>query len=466
MTGIEEPVKEALSASGIAAGDVVLSAVSGGADSMGLLRALCALRRTLGITIVACHVDHGIRPPEEGRADEEVVRGTCDAVGIRLVVRSIPPGACASHASATRKSLEEAARDMRHQLLREAAEAVGARCICLGHTQDDEIETLLMRILQGSDVAGLAGIPPRRGPFLRPLLGCARAQVRAYLAAIGQAWREDPTNDDTVFLRNRVRHLLVPLLEKEFPGSRTGLLSLARKLGMAADAVKAAASRLPWQQLGGGFLIAREDFERAEPAVRTASLMGLYDRIRPLRAPRRLPWRFIEPALRPVLPRRGRIIDGHGIVLENCEESLFWGGARIASRGKKGYFIEVSDAGPADIPGAGTRLSLGMTGDVAAPGGISILRSEVEPPLILRSKRKGDTILLESGQASVKDLLAGRKVPDREGVFVLVDRRGVLAVLPGASHQETWVRAGAAAAVDDGARRMVVRLEGGRKEGT
>ena len=154
-----------------------------------------------------------------------------------------------------KRSLEEAARDLRHSLLRGAARERGAAFITLGHTQDDVIETLLMRTMQGSDVHGLRGIPARRGPFLRPMLGCSRAQVLAYLDSLGQPWREDVSNRDTRFLRNRVRHRLLPVLDAEFPGFRSGLIAMAGKLSLASDLVRAQGEALLWKESGTGYTI-------------------------------------------------------------------------------------------------------------------------------------------------------------------------------------------------------------------
>jgi tRNA(Ile)-lysidine synthase len=360
---------------------------------------------------------------------------------------------------------------MRHRLLREAAAAAHARDIAMGHTQDDVVETLLMRVLQGSDPDGLRGIASRRGPYIRPLLRCTREQVVEYLASLGQAWREDPTNRDTGFLRNRVRHVLVPVLRREFPGYVTGLLTLSKKLGYASDLARKQASLLPWQNEGPGFSIAAETFFAAPAAVRAASLMLLYDRFRGHASPRRLPWRFLAPALEERgLPARGWILKGHGAGLAVRPGRLFWGPC-IASQGKKGYFILVSGVEDISIRGTGIRVHFARRrGAGTGGGGLSILLREVSPPIALRSRRKGDEILLENGVASVKELLAGWKVPgpDRSRVPLLADRKGVLAVLGGALGYRTRARAGALAGDSEDADRIEVRtviyMEEGREQ--
>ena len=449
MTGIGDSVEAALVEAGVARGAAVLVAISGGPDSTCLLHALAEARISWRMTVSACTVDHGMRAAGEIEDEIAFMRGLCDSLDISLTVSRIPRGECEARSREEKRSLEETAREWRHRLLKEAARGVHAQAIALGHTQDDVLETLLMRMIQGSDAEGLSGMPIRRGPFIRPLLRCTRSQVRAYLRARGLPWREDPSNLDPRFLRNRVRSLLVPVLERDFPGYRTGMLTLARKQSNAAEVVRAEAARLPWVAAPGGFSIGTEAFFAALPAVRASSLLLLYDAFTRTPSPRRLPWRFLSPALGACKPAAtGRIIRGYGVVLRADGGRLFWG-RDLASRGKKGYFIEVSGAGFVTLPETGMRLTFVHRTESAGVGrgGLSFLSKGLQPPLFVRSKRMGDEILLEGGMTSVKDLLAGWKVPvgDRERVPLLADRSGVLAVLGGALGYHTRARAGALA---------------------
>ncbi len=470
MSMLEDSAGAALTEAFIAPGSTLLVAVSGGPDSTALLYALAALRSERRLSLSACIVDHGIRAEREIMADIDFVEGLCAAHSITLQTVRIPRGECAARARSEGRSLEEMAREMRHRLLREAAAAAHARDIAMGHTQDDVVETLLMRVLQGSDPDGLRGIPLRRGPYVRPLLRCTREQVVEYLGSLGQAWREDPTNQDTGFLRNRVRHFLVPVLRKEFPGYVTGLLTLSKKLAHTSDLARQQASLLPWRSEGAGFSIAPEIFFAAPVAVRAASLLLLYDRFRGSASPRRLPWRFLAPALREWRsPARAWILKGHGTGLSVRLGRLLWGPC-IASQGKKGYFIVVSGVEDIAIRGTGIRVQFARCRAGTSGGGLPILMREVDLPIVLRSKRKGDEILLERGVASVKDLLAGWKVPgpDRSRVPLLADRKGVLAVLGGALGYRTRARAGALAGDSEDADRIEVRtvihMEEGREQ--
>jgi len=218
----------------------VLVAVSGGPDSTALL----LLLQESGCDLVAAHYDHALRP--ESAADAEWVGALCSRLGIPLVSeRRTTPLA--------KGSLEAAARRLRYEFLERAAAAHGCELIAVAHTADDQAETVVMNLLRGAGPAGLRGMPRRRGRIRRPLLGVTRADVRAYLQRQGVAVRDDPSNRDPRFLRARVRHLLMPRLD------RPRLLQLAAAAGRFR-------ARLESQAV----------LDAPEPALRAAALRRLY----------------------------------------------------------------------------------------------------------------------------------------------------------------------------------------------
>ncbi len=196
-----------------APGDHLLVAISGGADSVALLALLASLAPVWRLRLSALHANYGLRG-EESEEDERFVSRLCADLGVPLVCERIDLHQAGGLPKGL--SLQARAREARYAALRRAAAALGADKIALGHTADDQAETLLMWMLRGSGAAGLAGIRPlREDLYVRPLLGVGRAGVLAYLKAKGLAFRTDSSNAKPLYLRNRVRRDLVPLL-KEF----------------------------------------------------------------------------------------------------------------------------------------------------------------------------------------------------------------------------------------------------------
>ncbi len=204
-------------------GDRICVAVSGGADSVGLVLALHAANATkhdaLGVGLSAVHVHHGIRAPEESDADLDFVRNLCKSLDIPLHLHhaSIP-----ERVAKTGETIEEAARAVRYDYFASLIAAGHADAVLTAHTLDDQAETVLMKLLRGAWTEGLSAIhpivlvntPTRNGKILRPFLNTRRAEIEAYLNQLHQPWREDSTNADTVYTRNRIRHELMPQLRQ------------------------------------------------------------------------------------------------------------------------------------------------------------------------------------------------------------------------------------------------------------
>jgi tRNA(Ile)-lysidine synthase len=207
-------------------------AVSGGADSLCLLGTLLALREAAqplapGRLVVA-HLDHGLRG-EEGAADAAWVAELAASLDVPCIVERVD---VAARARAEGHSLEDAARHARYAFLRRVAAQEDAARICTGHTRDDQAETIVHHFVRGSGLAGLAGISWLEDDLARPLLDLTHAETAAYCAARGWQPREDATNRDLRFTRNRIRHELLPLLETYNPNLRA---TLARNAALLAE---------------------------------------------------------------------------------------------------------------------------------------------------------------------------------------------------------------------------------------
>ena len=208
------------------AGDRLAVACSGGADSVALLRILSDLRGELGIVLSVAHFHHGIRGAEAD-ADQKFVKDLASTLQLEFSAGS---GDAPTYAAANKISLETAARELRHQWFAGLVQQGAVNKIATAHTLDDQAETVLMRIIRGTGVRGLTGIAPlhQAKHLVRPLLETSRKEVEEYLTATGQPWREDSSNMDTGHTRNRIRHTLLPLLERDFnPDIRQTLADLA-----------------------------------------------------------------------------------------------------------------------------------------------------------------------------------------------------------------------------------------------
>ena len=227
-------------------GSRVAIAVSGGADSVALLRVLLDLREELGIVLFVAHFNHQLRG-DDSDADERFV---ADLVAKHDLPFYAGRADVREHAAAHKLSLEHAARELRYRWLTELAQEQGMNTIATAHTSDDQAETVLMKFLRGAGTRGLAGIHSvlkRDGiRIIRPLLETPRAEVESYLTACGQPWRDDHTNQDTQFTRNRIRHELLPLLQRDYNPNLRELLSEAAEVAVAEEEY--------WQQLAESFL--------------------------------------------------------------------------------------------------------------------------------------------------------------------------------------------------------------------
>jgi tRNA(Ile)-lysidine synthase len=200
------------------AGDRVAVAVSGGADSVALLCLLLELRDELGLVLSVAHVNHKLRGEESDR-DERFVAQLAGQHGLTFHVQEAPLDSSAS------SGIEAAARELRYGFFRQLAREGRATKIATAHTLDDQAETVLLRIFRGTGIRGLSGIHPRIvfeeegrafGEVVRPLLEFRRAALLEFLRDRGQSWREDASNRDIAFMRNRVRHRLLPLIAEQF----------------------------------------------------------------------------------------------------------------------------------------------------------------------------------------------------------------------------------------------------------
>jgi tRNA(Ile)-lysidine synthase len=256
------------------AGTRVVVAVSGGADSVALLCLLQELSAGLGFTVAAlAHVNHQLRGAESDR-DEGFCRALAGRLGLPAHVERVD---VRGTAAAEGRAIEDAARLLRYAALERSRRACGAERIAVGHTRDDQAETVLMKLLRGAGPRGLAGIYPRNGAVVRPLLEVGRQELRAWLADKGITHVEDASNADLANPRNLLRHEALPWLEAWFGPSVGVVLARAAEIARADEDLLAELTSACWdlavREEPGRLSIARADVARAPLSLQRRVLL-------------------------------------------------------------------------------------------------------------------------------------------------------------------------------------------------
>jgi tRNA(Ile)-lysidine synthase len=227
VTALEQQVRRTIRRHALLPpGTRVLVALSGGSDSVALTRLLLDLAEHGEFVVVGlAHLNHGLRP--EAARDEAFCRDFASRLGVPLTVERTEVRA---YASAQSMSTEDAARRLRYAFLERVAAGARADRVAVGHTQDDQAETFLLKLMRGAGLTGLAGIHPRRGAVVRPLLDVTDADLQAYLVSRGESWIEDATNADVENPRNRVRHRVLAELDLAAGGATRPAIARAAAL--------------------------------------------------------------------------------------------------------------------------------------------------------------------------------------------------------------------------------------------
>ena len=381
-------------------GDRVTCAVSGGADSMALLWGMYLAREKLGISVSAAHFNHGLRGEESNR-DEAFVADFCKAYNIPCVC-------CKGAVTPGKKGLEAAARDARYAFFRTLPGKIAT-----AHTADDNAETVLMHMVRGTGLKGLGGISPVSGNLIRPMLSVTRQEVLAFLAEQGIPYVEDSTNAEDAFLRNRIRHRVIPVLREENPRFSENMSRMALSLredemllrGITGDAEGISVTAL--REMDGAMC-------------------------------RRILAEFLRKC-GVSEPERSHIELARALAFsENpSAKADFPGGVRICRRYDRLTVAEpkgklqpviVSVPGVTDCPGQNLRITCTKTDQRHFT--YDRFTVQIVGDLVLRSRRPGDQIRLQGGKKSLKKLFIDRKIPaeDRERMGVLADDLGVIAV--------------------------------------
>ena len=396
----------------IPSGSRVLCAVSGGADSMCLLH---MLSRREDISLVAAHFNHQLRGEEADR-DEAFVRDWCGEHAIPLTVGR---GDVRAFARREKRSIEEAARTLRYAFLFQAAEAEGCGLIATAHNADDNAETMLLSLIRGTGLTGLTGIPFRRENIIRPLLGMTRRDILSYLDRHHIPHREDSSNRDETYARNRVRSKVMPVLRHLNYRAAEHMASTAAQLSeidrYLDENTRALLSRV--QEYPGGVALPLEDLFQAPQVLRPRMVFHLLDRLKVGRKDFRAV--HIEAVLS--LSPGGCLDLPHGVTARREYDRL------ILTLGSTPPALEPMSLREGENPVPGTEWTV-------------LLDGPPWPGLTVRPRQTGDEFTLPNGhKRTLKKLLIDKKVPrlERERIPIVADDNGVIAVAglgPNLSH--------------------------------
>lgn len=400
----------------------VLIALSGGPDSVALF---IAANIVMGPDrVYACWVNHGIRPKEELEQEEAFVKTLCESYSSKLIVEVIKPGFLVSVA-AKLGGIESAARAYRYKALEKVRKKTGCDLIFTGHNADDNIETIIMRFCQGSGLSGLRGIFEQRDNLGRPFLELWRKEILEYLKQKKQAYSVDSTNLRDDYLRNSLRHNVIPVILDTFPSLPKALSFSSKKAALDEEALDFFAEKLLTQNHSGQKTIRASAFDASPIAVR---LRALYKLLLELKQTR-FPWRLVYSAA-VSKKRAGQLASGAGIVFYRKSGHIYIVPEKkmpkqdsLANHGT-GFAITVNKPGNYRI---GRQLACKLYLKQESPG----LRLDAFSwPLCLRSRLNGDYMQCSFGTKSLDALSAEKNSSDAMNDLVIEDRLGIVAFIP------------------------------------
>lgn len=382
----------------IAPGDRVVCAVSGGADSIALLWAMYCLKDKLQIDLAAAHFNHGLRGSESDR-DEQFVRDFCRQYEIPFFSQK-------SNVVAGAKGLEAAAREARYGYLRTLPGKIAT-----AHTANDNAETVLMHLVRGTGLKGLGAIAPVKGQIIRPMLSVTRAEVLAFLEEYHIGYVNDSSNETDQFLRNRLRHRVMPLLEQENPRLAEDLSAMA--LSLREDERELDLQTQPVSDV--------EQLRKMSSSRRRRCLMAFLHRCN-VPEPEREHIALLESLVFSQNPSARADLPGGVTVARN------YGKLEVLPDNSTIGQTELLCPGVTEVPQLGIRVICQEADDFNQDKDCFTVQTQGQ--LVLRSRQQGDAIRLSGGRKSLKKLFIDRKVPAslRNQIPVIADEKGILGV--------------------------------------
>ncbi|MBU4117233.1 MAG: tRNA lysidine(34) synthetase TilS [Proteobacteria bacterium] len=434
----------------LSAGERCVVAVSGGPDSMALLHVLAQLAEPLEISLVVAHVDHGLRP-DEAEAEARLVRETAQSLGLACECGRVEVGACAREQGL---SIEHAARNLRYGFLEKVAARLGGTKIAVAHTADDQAEEILLRLIRGTGRAGLTGMARIRDNLvIRPFLEVPKDEILRYLAEENIPYILDSSNQERIYLRNRIRLDLLPYLQEHFNPNIGNSLRETAAIFQGEEELLAGITSQAYAQ------VVEEDM--GEPAGLTIHLSEFF------RQPLAIRRRILETACwhmecRPSFKQIGQLLFLAETGIEGACLHLAQGlrvvkaGGRLSfcyPQGRQAIRGNLTDAGMEEVPffkelpGPGEYFLESLEATVhlrlldmlpegwegQGPETLYCDAGKVRFPLLVRSVREGDRFhpLGAPGSKKIGDFFTDQKIPvaRRRRIPLLADQDGIIAIL-------------------------------------
>ena len=395
------------------------TAVSGGADSVALLVSLAHILKGSGIKLCVINVNHNMRKKDESAADSVFVKDFCENLNaqgfdVSVFVHEIAQGQVFHTADQRKNGLEEAARFLRYKAFEEFSARQNAAFICLAHNKNDALETSLMRFLQGNS----GSIAAVRENYVRPLLGISREEIEAYLTAQNISWRTDTTNFDENYLRNRIRHSLIPLLNEKFLGWDSAVINGSARAAEDFSALESLTVFHKWQIIKDSVCMDRTEFCSCHAAIRRRLL---YKAFNLLKLQVRVPYSIIEAvqnaAEKKLKHFSSSVVGIHITFNENYvsvkkKKNLATESCFFAIIEKSGVYDFTFGSMSVEIKNDKAFINLiGKEGSFYAEG--------LSVPFCIRSRRLSDSIKTADGTfKSVSDIFSDWHIPEEKRDFI------------------------------------------------
>lgn len=381
-------------------GDVVICAVSGGADSVALLYAMFLLQEKLGVHLEAAHFNHCLRDQESDR-DEAFVRALCHRLDIPLTVgkAQVQPG---------KKGLEAAAREARYGFFAQLSGKVAT-----AHTADDNAETVLMHMVRGTGLKGLGAIAPVRGQLIRPLLTVTRREVLAFLQEQNLSFVEDSTNQTDAFLRNRIRHHVMPLLLQENPRLAENLSAMALRLREDEQALSERA------EFTNGVDVC---WLQQMPKARRSRVLAEFLRWCGVKEPEAEHIAQVDGLVFSSNPSAKAMLPGGVTIIRKYDKLTRWEEKPCQPT------VTLQCPGVTKLPQSGLCIRCTEADRIENSANCFTVTLQGQP--VVRCRQAGDTMRLAGGSKTLKKLFIDKKIPQhtRSAVAVIADDGGVLGV--------------------------------------